>query len=115
MPRGYWKQMILGQTQLLAAYTPTGLAAENEKRGRHVVNLELAALMKAKGPFFDGIPVAEIREILDRYGFDGAAMEGIYTGRDGRIHEQVGPNSWIVMTWHRMETSGRYEIVVYVS
>ncbi len=47
-------------------------------------------------------------------------MDGIYTGREGRMEEPISKNprgetnAMFVMTWYKME-SGRYEIVIYVA
>jgi hypothetical protein len=38
----------------------------------------------------------------------------ILCGREGRIHEAVGHNRWLALTWYKMD-SGRYEVVAYVS
>jgi hypothetical protein len=84
----------------------------DEKRQRTQVNKELFEV--CKGPS-DGIPVQAIRDILVNHGFNGEAMDGIYTGRDGKMHEQCGPRTWIVVNWHKLENTGRYEIVAYVS
>ena len=64
--------------------------------------------------YFDSLPVMSIDVILEANGFEGLE-EGIYCGRDGQVHEQVGPNSWFNMTWHKMDVTGRYEVVAYVS
>ena len=64
--------------------------------------------------YWDGIPVKEIKEILEKYKFDTNNLDGIYTGAEGSIHEPVGFNKYIKMTWYKME-SGKYEIVAYVN
>jgi len=74
------------------------------------VNNELYALGKT---YHDGVPLARIDEILSRADFD-PLPQMILCGREGRIHESVGHNRWLAMTWYKME-SGRYEIVAYVS
>lgn len=88
-------------------------AKQKEKKARNRVNDALADL--TKNHYFQSTPAKEIGEILNANGFKGSVMFGIYTGRDGKIHEQCGPNTWIFMTWHKMENSGKYEIVTYVS
>jgi hypothetical protein len=84
----------------------------DEKRRRTQVNKELFEVCKQP---HDGIPASAIRDILVKNGFNGEAMDGIYTGRDGKMHEQCGPRTWIVLNWHKLENTGRYEIVAYVS
>jgi hypothetical protein len=64
--------------------------------------------------YHHGLPLDLIDAALVEAGF--APMEpAIYCGAEGRVHEQVGPKSWIAMSWHRMEVTGRYEVVAYVS
>ena len=95
------------------AYSYNRTAGANDERSRrNAVNKVLADMSKE---YHVGLPVREISELLNKHGFDGSAMDGIYTGHDGKIHEKVGERSWISMTWHKMEESGRYEIVAYVS
>lgn len=67
------------------------------------------------GRYFETLPVVEIKEILNAHGLNGDAMDGIYCGREGRIHEPIGAVCAITMTWFRMETTGRYEIVAYAN
>jgi hypothetical protein len=45
------------------------------------------------------------------------ALEGIYCGEDGQIHEQLGDTRyWIVMGWHKMGDGGRVKVeYCYVS
>ena len=82
----------------------------NETRARRIANQKLAA-MPVYHPF---IPTADIDNILTSVGLN--AMEpAIWCGRDGRSNEQVGPKSYLTITWHKMEVTGVYEIVVYVS
>ena len=82
----------------------------SEATARKRANRALAALQT----YHNDIPNADIDAILTANGFQPTA-EGIYCGRDGRINEQVGKNTWLSMSWHRMEVSGRYEIVSYLS
>jgi hypothetical protein len=82
----------------------------SETKARQKANKMLAAMPN----YFPFIPNAELDSILTGAGFQ--AMEAaIYCGREGRVTEQVGPKTWITMTWHKMEVTGRYEIVAYVS
>lgn len=85
-------------------------------------------------PYFDGIPLNGIEEVLEKHGIvmiqeDFTKWSGMPTGRDsgtdfdlafshskdkdsyknGVIHNAV-----LAMSWHKM-TSGRYEIVVYLT
>ena len=65
--------------------------------------------------YHEGIPVGKIKDILTANGFDSEPLDGIYTGREGRIHEQVGSQTWIAISWYKMPQTGRYEITAYLS
>ena len=84
--------------------------AIQERKAREAVNNALHAL-----PIYhNALPLADVDAILTANGFK-SLEEGIYCGRDGRIHEQIGDRTWIVLTWFKMDVTGRYEINSYVS
>jgi hypothetical protein len=83
---------------------------QTETTRRRKANAALAALPN----YHVQIPNGDLDGILAAHGFR-ALEEGIYCGREGRISEQVGERTWFTMTWHRMEVTGRYEIVSYLS
>jgi hypothetical protein len=83
-----------------------------ERASRNKVNKVLAAMSRV---YHKTLPLNEIRDLLDSNGFNGEAMEGIYTGRDGKSHVQVGKHSYLMFNWHKMEESGNWEITAYVS
>ena len=83
-----------------------------ERRAQNTANDSLADLSRL---YHDGIPVGKIADILSANGFDPEAVDGIYTGREGRSHEQVGPKTWIAISWFKMAVTGRYEVTAYVS
>ncbi len=65
--------------------------------------------------YFDHIPLAQIDAILEEHGFNSSGqLCGLLAGAEGRMHIQVGPNTWLAMNWYRME-SGRYEVLGYLS
>lgn len=88
-----------------------------------LVNKEISQLITNK--YFDSIPAQQIQAILDKYNLgkdvetNENVMDGIYTGREGRMDAPVSKdqrgnvNATFIMTWYKME-SGRYEIVSYV-
>ena len=92
------------------------------------VNKELQNLTSPgyRTQYFNSIPTQEIQVILNKFGLGvnqetrEQVMDGIFTGRDGKMEEPVSidqkgnTNALFVMTWHKME-SGRYEIVAYVA
>jgi hypothetical protein len=77
------------------------------------VNKALALL--TRNTYFDSIPLTRIANILEEYGLDGESMNGIYCGREGRATCLVADNSMIVLSWYKMEVTGQYEIVAYLS
>jgi virulence-associated protein VapD len=81
---------------------------------RAAINRTNAELANLGRNFHNSIPNADIDAILTRNGFQ-ETQEGIYCGREGRIHEQVSEKHWLTMTWYKMEATGRYEIVAYVN
>ena len=84
----------------------------NQKaQARRAVNNSLAELGRV---YHDSIPNAAVDQILTGNGFNALA-EGIYCGRDGQVREEVGFGLWISLVWHKMEVTGRYEIVAYVN
>ena len=97
---------------------------EMAKPNTNKVNRELQALTTNK--YFSSIPAKEIQDILDRHGMGmnletgERVMDGIYTGREGRMSEPVGqdkkgkPNMFFTMTWYKRDETGNYEIVPYV-
>ena len=64
--------------------------------------------------YHHAIPNGAIDAILESHGLR-PLEEGIYCGRDGRVIEEVGNNVWLTLNWHKMDVSGRYEIVAYLS
>jgi hypothetical protein len=81
-----------------------------EKRARTVLNTKLYNLGCTD---HDGLPLHLIDGWLTEEGFN-SLTEGIYCGHEGGVHEQVGPHTWLALTYYRME-SGRYEVVAYLS
>jgi len=88
----------------------TTMTTAEERRSRSKAGKALAALPS----YHPHIPVADIDRILTDAGFD-PLEEAIYCGRDGRATAQVGPRTWLALSWHRMEVTGCYEIVAYLS
>ena len=71
--------------------------------------------------FFDSVPLDRIDNALEAHGFgmldeDGEPWQGLLCGRDGRCIFDIGAsNAVLVLHWHKFDTTGRYEIVAYVS
>jgi hypothetical protein len=86
------------------------MSTAERNRNRSRVSRELQQL-----PIYhQWIPLATFDEILQKHGFD-ALESAIYCGREGRAVCPVGHNTFLAFTWHKMEETGRYEIVAYVS
>ena len=85
--------------------------ATTERQSRKQANREFDALGKT---YHGSIPLTRIDEILTANGFR-TLEEGIYCGRDGQVNEQVGDRTYFSLSWHKMDESGRYEIVARVS
>jgi hypothetical protein len=87
------------------------MTATEERKARGRANTKLAAL---GSKYHDGLALDKMDAILTEHGFK-TLESAIYCGRDGRSHEQVGERTWLSLTWHKMEQTGRYEIVAYLS
>jgi hypothetical protein len=83
-----------------------------EAAARKKANNDLAMLSRK---YHSAMPLQEIKDILQKHGFDPRVMDGIYTGEEGKMHEQCGSKTWIAMTWHKLPKTGLWEIVVYLS
>lgn len=59
------------------------------------------------------VPLDRVNATLRACGFDELEPM-ILCGREGRLHEAVGRNHWLALSWYKYE-SGRYEVVAYVS
>jgi hypothetical protein len=73
--------------------------------------------------YFSSIPLSEIFDVVEQAGFrlDPEEKECFLVGRDGAatwdLYGQPGEalDHMLVLTWHKMDGTGRYEVVVYVS
>jgi len=73
--------------------------------------------------YFQSIPNDQLFQIVKDAGlrFDPADEEFILVGRDGQatwqLHDAGGRpvNHMLVLQWHKMDRTGRYEVVAYVS
>lgn len=85
------------------------MTATEERKARTFVN----RLLQALPVYAEGLQLDAINAALEENGFS-TLEPAIYCGRDGQVHEQVGPRTWLTFTWHKMESS-RYELVAYLS
>jgi hypothetical protein len=101
---------------------PMAATRKTLKRDKDAVNDFLAKL--THNTFFEAIPVSAILDFMHEHGFsaeDPQEEEFILCGREGRMttiyrHRDSERQrfSW-VLTWHKMDVSGRYEVVSYLS
>ena len=61
-----------------------------------------------------GIAIAWVLDILKREGFAEPQISFNLPTNNGRIHEYVGEDKWLSLTWYKME-SGSVEVVAYVN
>ena len=83
---------------------------QTEKDTRSV-NSVLYAL--GHNAYHASVPLNTVNDALVANGFD-ALDEMLLCGSRGMLHESVGRNRWLTLTWYKME-SGNYEVVAYVS
>lgn len=73
--------------------------------------------------YFQSIPNDELFGIVKQAGFrfDPEEEEFFLVGRDGKatwqLHDEAGRevNHMLVLQWHKMDKTGRYEVIAYVS
>jgi hypothetical protein len=86
------------------------------------INLLLTEL----GNYHGSIPLDRIFAIVRDYGFepiqeDGTSWSGLLLGRESRTtiplrDESSGKVSrWLALSWYKMDKTGRFEVVTYVS
>lgn len=87
------------------------------KKSRKAIGDELYTLCLQR---FDGIPTRDIGDILEAHELH--IEDGIYCGADGRCScplltpdEKELQDSELILSWHRSEVTGRYEITAYLS
>lgn len=94
--------------------TTTTTTAAAEKQNRKSAN---AALYEANRIYWPslGSAIDLVREILTAHGFNTEGFDGFYCGLDGRHSCQVGPKTWALVAWHKMEVTGNFELTSYVA
>ena len=73
-----------------------------------------AALDGPDGGYHDAVPVKAVSEAVEKHGFSGKALDGIYTGKEGRASSRIGPRTFMHMQWYKMP-SGKYEVNGYTA
>lgn len=89
------------------------MTTSERSKAKNRVNKKLAIMGKV---YHDGLPIQQVIDILHESGFtDTDELNGVWCGRDGSTHAHVGDSVYIQISWHKMEISGRYEFIAYVS
>ena len=104
---------------LLGYEVKSATISPSEYTRRKRVNDALYVLTTKNAAYLVAVPWNQIDNILSMHGFDPVMTDGnlstcINTGHEGRVHTQVGPTTWLLVSWYRMP-SGRYEVISYVS
>lgn len=73
------------------------------------------ALKDVNRGFHPTIPIKEIEEILKANDLNPAKIKSQIHGDMGRLHEEVGEDLYFTMTWYKFESTGRWEVVAYIS
>jgi hypothetical protein len=87
-----------------------------EQKARDRVNRKLGKITTHnEHTYYTKIPWSLIMEAVTSEGFDGAMITNINDYKPGRVHVNVGGNTWLLVTWYIMPVSKKYEIIAYVS
>jgi hypothetical protein len=87
-----------------------------EQKARDRVNIKLGKISTHnEHTYYTRIPWGHIMDAVTSEGFDGAMLTNINDNRPGRVHVNVGGNTWLLVTWYIMPVSKKYEIIAYVS
>lgn len=100
------------------------------------IDKEIGDLLTPKNRtrYFKNIPLDDLFDILDKYGIvplqeDNTKWSGMLVGREGKASIMLAPkdtidgqkmytpfnNTMLILTWYKMEPSGKYEVISYLS
>jgi len=89
------------------------MRARNEiNKSARKVNVELARMGRT---FYDHLPIVAVSNLVEEHGFTADALEGIYCGHEGRVHQPIGHGKYIQINWCRIGDNNRFELNCYVS
>jgi hypothetical protein len=60
-------------------------------------------------------PIIPIKHALRSSGFDTTVLDQYSSSKQGEIKGQVGPNTFIMFSWYKSDTNGRYDTMVYLA
>ena len=100
---------------------PTVSSAKQATQAAKKANDQIYDLINNK--YFQAIPVDRIFAIVKAAGLyvDPTEEEFLLVGRDGKATWQLHDvfarqvNHMLVLQWHKMDRTGRYEVIAYVS
>jgi hypothetical protein len=87
-------------------------------RARRAAN---GALSEISARYWEALPVADVEAALQLLGITVPADEaGLLCGRDGQttyplVFQGRTAKSVLSLSWHRLDATGKYEVVAYVS
>jgi hypothetical protein len=84
--------------------------AAQENKARKAATRELNGFPQ----YLPHLPITDIDAVLTAHGFD-PTEPSIYCGREGRASHQVGPRTFLSLSWYKMDVSGNYELTMYLS
>jgi hypothetical protein len=83
-----------------------------EKKARSRLNKKLNQICKRKYPL--NIPWGLISESVMSEGFVMPMLHGLDDNKPGRVHEQIGKKTWLVVQWYP-NANDTFEITAYAS
>ena len=113
--------IVLSKARAHATRKSAGTSGREFSKAAKKANDQIYDLINNK--YFQSIPNDQLFAIVKRAGFrfDPEEEEFFLVGRDGnaswQLHDEAGHavNHMFVLQWHKMDKTGRYEVVAYVS
>ena len=65
--------------------------------------------------YANNIPWGIIMDAAISEGFEGAMLTNIDDNRPGKVHVNIGGDTWLTVMWYIMPESQKYEITAYVN
>jgi hypothetical protein len=84
-----------------------------EKKARDKLNVKLNHICERY--YANSIPWGLIMDAAISEGFDGAMLTNIDDNRPGKVHVNIGGNTWLTVMWYIMPVSKKFEITAYAS
>ena len=84
-----------------------------ERKARNLLNKKLEQI--SSHYYANNIPWGAIMDAAISEGFDGAMITGIDDNRPGKVHVNIGGDTWLTVMWYIMPVSKKFEITAYAS